>query len=122
VLAVRLFIVKQTLESLTFDTVHMSKKFTITFAVCIVLFLIFNALRLLTGPPARVGVSGQRSIGFPFPVKVESVQYTATGPVVTVIKNQSWVWVGNAGLWLLLSYQFSRWVDRRGTAWWRVES
>jgi hypothetical protein len=100
----------------------MSKKFTIAFGLCLVLFVVFNAVRLLTGPPARVGVSGRRGMGFPFPVKIENVQYTATGPVITVIKNQPWVWVGNLGLWLLLSYQFSRWVDRRGSAWWSGES
>lgn len=100
----------------------MSKKFTIAFGLCLVLFVVFNALRLLTGPPAKVGVSGRRGMGFPFPVKIENVQYTATGPVITVIKNQPWVWVGNLGLWLLLSYQFSRWVDRRGADWWRVQS
>ena len=105
------------------DITLMSKKFMIAFGVCLVLFLVFNALLLLTaGPPAKAGVSGWRSIGFPFPAKVENVQYTATGSVVTVIKNRPWVWVGNVGFWLFMSYWFSRWVDRRGAAWWRAES
>jgi len=100
----------------------MSKRFTLTIALCIGLFLALNALRLLTAPPAKVGVSGWRTIGVPFPVKVEKVQYTATGRVVTIIKDQPWIWVGNAGLWLILSCRFSRRVDRRGAAWWRRES
>jgi hypothetical protein len=99
-------------------TKFMSKRFTITMSLCIVLFFVVNALRLLTGPPARVGVSGWRTLGFPFPVKIENVQSTATGPVVTVIKDEPWIWIGNVAVWLLLSYQFSRWVDRRGAAWW----
>ena len=97
----------------------MSKKFTITMAVCVAIFLLLNVLRPLAGPPARVGISGGRTTGAPFPVKVESVQYTAAGPIVKVIKNQPWVWAANVGVWLLLSYGFSRWVDRRGAPWWR---
>lgn len=73
------------------DTRRMSRRFTITIALCIVLFLSLNALRLLTGPPARVDASGRRTIGFPFPVKVENVHYSAVGPVVTVIKDQPWI-------------------------------
>ena len=94
----------------------MSKRFTITMAFCVVLFLVLNALPLFSGPPARVGASGWRTSGFPFPAKVENLQYTAAGPQVTVIKDQPWIWIGNVGLWLLLSYSFSRWVDRRGAA------
>ena len=97
----------------------MSKRFKITFLLCTGLFLVLNALWLLTGPPVRVGVSGWRMVGFPFPVRVEDVHYTVTGAVVSVIKDQPWVWVVNVMLWLLFSYQFSRWVDRRGPSWWR---
>jgi hypothetical protein len=100
----------------------MSKRFTITATVCIAVFVLVNVLRFLAGPPARVGVSGWRIVGAPFPVKVENVQYTADGPVVTVIKDQPWVWVSNVGVWLALSYGFSRWVERRGAAWWRRET
>ena len=97
----------------------MSKKFTISMGVCVASFLLLNAVRPLTGPAARVGVSGWRTTGAPFPVRVESLQYTTAGPVVTVIKDQPWIWTSNVGFWLLLSYGFSRWVDRRGAAWWR---
>ena len=100
----------------------MSKRFTITLAVCIIVFFVLNLLRALSGPPARVGVSGWRSIGVPFPVHVENVQYTAAGPVVTTIKNQPWLWVVNVGVWGFLSYRFSRWVDHSGAAWWRGEA
>jgi hypothetical protein len=105
-----------------FDITRMAKRFTIAFGVCIALFLVLNALRLLTSPPAKVGASGWRTIGVPFPVKVENVQYTATGPIVTGIKDQPWIWVGNVGLWLLVSHRFSCWVERRGAAGWRGQA
>ena len=99
----------------------MSKRFTITLSVCISVFFVLNLLRALSGPPAKVGVSGWRSTGFPFPVHVENVQYTAAGPVVTTIKNQPWLWVVNVGVWGFLSYRFSRRVEHGGAAWWRGE-
>ena len=101
------------------DTSLMSKRFTISMGGCVAIFLLLNAVRPLTGPAAMVGVSGWRTTGAPFPVKVESLQYATAGPVVTVIKDQPWIWASNVGFWLLLSYGFSRWVDRRGAAWWR---
>src|SRR2546423_1209791 len=97
----------------------MSQKFKISFAVCLALFILFNGLRLLTGPPARIGVSGWRTFGVPFAAKVENVEYTTAGAFVTTIKNEPWLWAANLGVWLLLSYRFSRWVDQRGAAWWR---
>jgi len=101
----------------------MKKTFTITFSVCIALFFILNAARLLTaGPPARIGVSGWRTIGFPFPVSIENVQYTAAGPVVTVIKNDPRIWLINMGFWLLLSYGFARRFEKNGAAWWRGDA
>ena len=97
----------------------MSKKFAITFSICIALFVALNALRLFSGPPARVGVSGWRTMGFPFPVRVENVQYTVAGPIVTMIRDGPWMWSVNVGVWLLLSYRFALWVERSGAAWWR---
>jgi hypothetical protein len=101
-------------ELLFGDTNLMSKRFTISMGVCVAIFILLNAVRLLTGLAASVGVSGWRTTGAPFPVNVESFQCPTAGPVVTVIKDQSWIWASNVGFWLLLSYGFSRWVDRKG--------
>jgi hypothetical protein len=50
----------------------------------------------------------------------ENVRYTATGPVITDTRDRRpWGFVVNVGFWLLLSYQFARWVDKNGAAWWR---
>ena len=95
----------------------MSKKFTIAFVVCLLLFIVINLLFPLTDPPAHVGVSFRHRVGFPFPVKIQNVQYTVTGPIVATITNRPWVWGANVGIWLLLSYRFSRGIDRKG-GWW----
>ena len=98
----------------------MSKKFRITSLVCLALFVVFNVQRrYFSGPPAKVGVSGWRSEGFPFPYRVENVTHTMSGPVITLIRQDLWLaWV-NPALWLLLSYRFARWVERSGAAWWQ---
>ena len=69
------------------DISFMSKKFRITSLVCLALFVVFNVQRrYFSGPPAKVGVSGWRSEGFPFPYRVENVTHTMSGPVITLIR------------------------------------
>src|SRR3954468_11183736 len=98
------------------------KKFTIMFFICWLLFALFNAL-LSMEPKARVGLSYTHRVGFPFPVLLESVRHTASGPVISPIADRRpWgLWV-NIGLWCCVSYGFARWVDRKGSAWWRGQT
>ena len=96
-------------------------RFKITFVLCLALWFALNLGSYFMGPPARVGVSGWRRIGFPFPFRVENVAYTAAGPVVTPIRDEPWIGWANFGVWCLLSYGLARRVGQRGTAWWRGE-
>jgi hypothetical protein len=96
-------------------------KFKIAFSVCVAVWFILNIGSYFTGPPARVGVSGRHSIGFPFPFRVENVTYTVSGPVISPIRNQPWIALASFALWCSLSYGFARWVDGSGAAWWRAK-
>jgi hypothetical protein len=93
-------------------------KFKAAFSISIALWFLFNIGCYFTGPPERVGVSGRRHLGFPFPVRIENIAYTASGPVVSPIRNAPWIAPANFVLWCLLSYRFARWVDRKGSGWW----
>lgn len=66
----------------------MSKRFTIVFASCLFVFLVINLAFPLTDRPARVGISFWHRTGFPFPVKIQKVQYTAAGSVMATITDR----------------------------------
>ncbi len=93
-------------------------RFRITLAACLGLWFALNIGSYFMGPPARVGVSGYRRIGFPFPFRVENVAYTAAGAVVSPIRNEPWLGLVNFGVWYLLSWRLARWLapreERRG--------
>jgi hypothetical protein len=100
----------------------MSRKFITTMAACAGVFLLMNAWTIFTRPLSKVGISRWHITGAPIPVKVENLTYDASGPKVIVLRDRQWVWVANVGLWLFLSYRFSRRVERHGVAWWRGEN